>query len=111
MPERLVVIGGDAAGMTAASLARRRRPESELEVVAFERGGFTSYSACGLPYYVAGEIDDIDTLIARSPDEHRANGIDIRLRQEVVGIDLEKRDDCGRRSGARRRSTTSRSIN
>ena len=91
MPERLVVIGGDAAGMTAASLARRRRSEKELEVVAFERSGFTSYSACGLPYYVAGEIDDIDQLIARSPEEHRANGIDVRLRQEVVGIDLEKR--------------------
>ena len=91
MPDRFAVIGGDAAGMTAASLARRRRPESELDVVAFERGGFTSYSACGLPYYVAGEIDDVEQLIARSPEEHRANGIDIRLRQEVVGIDLDRR--------------------
>jgi NADPH-dependent 2,4-dienoyl-CoA reductase/sulfur reductase-like enzyme len=91
MPERLVVIGGDAAGMSAASLARRRRSERELEVIAFERSGFTSYSACGLPYYVAGEIDDIDQLIARSPEEHRANGIDVRLRHEVVDIDLEQR--------------------
>ena len=77
--------------MTAASLARRRRPESELDVVAFERSGFTSYSACGLPYYVAGEIDDVEQLIARSPEEHRANGIDVRLRQEVVRIDLDLR--------------------
>ena len=77
MPERLVVIGGDAAGMSAASLARRRRSEAELEVIAFERSGFTSYSACGLPYYVAGEIDDVDQLIARSPEAHRANGIDL----------------------------------
>ncbi len=91
MPERLVVIGGDAAGMSAASLARRRRSERELEVIAFERSGFTSYSACGLPYYVAGEIDDVDQLIARSPEAHRANGIDVRLRQEVVDIDLERR--------------------
>src|SRR6476620_11163432 len=91
MPERLVVIGGDAAGMSAASLARRRRSERELEVIAFERSGFTSYSACGLPYYVAGEIDDVDQLIARSPEAHRANGIDVRLRQEVVDVDLERR--------------------
>ena len=41
--ERLVVIGGDAAGMSAASQARRRRPE--LEIVAFERSPHTSYSA------------------------------------------------------------------
>lgn len=43
MPERLAVIGGDAGGMAAASVARRRNPE--LEVVAFERGAYTSYSA------------------------------------------------------------------
>ena len=79
MPDRLVVVGGDAAGMTAASSGPPAQPESELEVVAFERGGFTSYSACGLPYYVAGEIDDIETSIARSPEEHRANGIDVRI--------------------------------
>jgi NADPH-dependent 2,4-dienoyl-CoA reductase/sulfur reductase-like enzyme len=91
MPERLVVVGGDAAGMSAASLARRRRPADELDVVAFERGGFTSYSACGLPYFVADEIGEIDVLVARTPEEHRANGIDVRLRHEVVGIDLDQR--------------------
>ncbi|RRR75240.1 flavoprotein oxidoreductase, partial [Streptomyces sp. RP5T] len=48
--ERLVVIGGDAAGMSAASQARRMRDADELEIVAFERGHFTSYSACGIPY-------------------------------------------------------------
>jgi len=91
MPERFVVVGGDAGGMSAAALARRRRAAEELEVVAFERGGFTSYSACGLPYYVAGEIGDIDVLIARTPEEHRAAVIDVRLGHEVVGIDLERR--------------------
>ena len=47
--ERLVVIGGDAAGMSAASQARRLKGPGELEIVAFERGHFTSYSACA-PY-------------------------------------------------------------
>jgi NADPH-dependent 2,4-dienoyl-CoA reductase/sulfur reductase-like enzyme len=91
MPERLVVIGGDAGGMSAASQARRRRPRSELEVIAFERGGYTSYSACGLPYYVAGEIGDVEKLVARSPEEHRAQGIDVRLNHEVLAIDLDAR--------------------
>jgi NADPH-dependent 2,4-dienoyl-CoA reductase/sulfur reductase-like enzyme len=92
MPDRLLVVGGDAAGMTAASLARRRRPRSELDVVAFERGGFTSYSACGLPYFVSGDIEDVEQLIARTPEEHRANGIEVHLRHEVVGIDLDHRE-------------------
>jgi NADPH-dependent 2,4-dienoyl-CoA reductase/sulfur reductase-like enzyme len=88
---KFVVVGGDAAGMTAAAQARRRRSESELEIVAFERGAYTSYSACGLPYLVGGDVDDIDQLIARTPEDHRENGIDIRMRHEVVSIDLDAR--------------------
>ncbi|MDO0925186.1 FAD-dependent oxidoreductase [Streptomyces sp. TG1A-8] len=86
--ERLVVIGGDAAGMSAASRARRTRKPDELEIVAFERGGFTSYSACGIPYWVGGAVAERDRLIARTPEEHRARGIDLRLRTEVTGIDV-----------------------
>ena len=55
--ERLVVIGGDAAGMAAASQARRRRGVDDLEIVAFERGHFTSYSACGIPYWIGGLVE------------------------------------------------------
>jgi NADPH-dependent 2,4-dienoyl-CoA reductase/sulfur reductase-like enzyme len=97
---RLVVVGGDAGGMTAAAQARRRAPE--LEIVAFERGAYTSYSACGIPFLVGGVVDDVDALIARSPEEHRANGIDVRLETEVVAIDLDARTVTarGRASGA-----------
>nr|WP_200307719.1 FAD-dependent oxidoreductase [Streptomyces adelaidensis] len=87
--ERLVVIGGDAAGMSAASQARRLRGPGELEIVAFERGHFTSFSACGIPYWVGGDVPERDRLIARSPEEHRARGIDLRMRTEVVEIDVE----------------------
>ncbi|MEV8593213.1 FAD-dependent oxidoreductase [Streptomyces sp. NPDC052012] len=88
--ERLVVIGGDAAGMSAASQARRLKGPDELEIVAFERGHFTSYSACGIPYWVGGDVPERDQLIARTPDEHRARDIDLRLRTEVVEIDTER---------------------
>jgi NADPH-dependent 2,4-dienoyl-CoA reductase/sulfur reductase-like enzyme len=90
MSERLLIIGGDAGGMSAASVARRRKDASDLEIVAFERGGYTSYSACGLPYFVAGDIDDVDRLVARTPEQHRAAGVDVRLHHEVVGIDTER---------------------
>jgi NADPH-dependent 2,4-dienoyl-CoA reductase/sulfur reductase-like enzyme len=87
MTERLVVIGGDAAGMSAASQARRRRDADDLEIVAFERGRHTSYSACGIPYWIAGDVDGPDELVARTADEHRARGIDLRLGVEVTEID------------------------
>ncbi|MER7573522.1 FAD-dependent oxidoreductase [Streptomyces sp. NPDC126514] len=85
--QRLVVIGGDAAGMSAASQARRMKGAADLEIVAFERGDFSSYSACGIPYWVGGDVAGRDELIARTPEEHRARDIDLRMRTEVVEID------------------------
>ncbi|MFJ9175602.1 FAD-dependent oxidoreductase [Streptomyces sp. NPDC102360] len=89
--ERLVVIGGDATGMSAASQARRLKGPAELEIVAFERGHFTSYSACGIPYWVGGQVAARDELIARSPEEHRKRHIDLRTRTEVMEIDVPGR--------------------
>jgi NADPH-dependent 2,4-dienoyl-CoA reductase/sulfur reductase-like enzyme len=83
-----VVIGGDAAGGSAASQARKRQPD--LDVVMFERGRATSYSACGIPYWISGAVDEEASLVARTPDQHRAAGIDVRMRTEVVGIDLPR---------------------
>jgi NADPH-dependent 2,4-dienoyl-CoA reductase/sulfur reductase-like enzyme len=95
--ERLVVIGGDAAGMAAASQARRRRDRDDLAVVAFERGHFTSYSACGIPYWISGVVPDRDQLVARDPDTFRESfHIDVRLRHEVTGIDLDRREVVAR---------------
>ncbi|MFK4120379.1 FAD-dependent oxidoreductase [Streptomyces longwoodensis] len=86
--ERLVVVGGDAAGMSAASQARRLKDPDALEIVAFERGHFTSFSACGIPYWVGGDVAERDQLIARTPEEHRERGIDLRLRTEVTELDV-----------------------
>jgi NADPH-dependent 2,4-dienoyl-CoA reductase/sulfur reductase-like enzyme len=87
MVERLVVIGGDAAGMSAAAQARRLQPY--LEIVALERGTWTSYSACGIPYLVGGEVGELQDLVARTPEQHRDQRIDVRLQHEVLGIDRE----------------------
>lgn len=97
---RMVVVGGDAAGMSAASQARRLRTPEELEIVAFERGGFTSYSACGIPYWIGGEVADRDALIARTPEEHRRRGIDLRLHTEVTDIDVAGQRVRTRETGA-----------
>ncbi|MEU8304745.1 FAD-dependent oxidoreductase [Actinomadura sp. NPDC048955] len=85
--ERLLVIGGDAAGMSAASQARRLRGPDELEIVAVERGHHASYSACGIPYFVGGVVEELDALVARTPAEFRERGIELRLRTEAVEID------------------------
>jgi NADPH-dependent 2,4-dienoyl-CoA reductase/sulfur reductase-like enzyme len=86
-----VVIGGDAAGMSAASQARRRSGSDDLEIVAFERGDHTSYSACGIPYLIGGAVPDVADLIVRSPQVFRERqSIDVWIRHEVIEIDLGK---------------------
>jgi NADPH-dependent 2,4-dienoyl-CoA reductase/sulfur reductase-like enzyme len=85
------VIGGDAAGMSAASQARRRRGPDELEIIAFERGNYTSYSACGIPYLVGGLVPDAASLVVRTPDVFRdQQSIDVRMRHDVTEIDLAR---------------------
>lgn len=82
---RIVIVGGVAAGMSAASRAMRQNPEAD--VVVFERGEYISYGACGLPYVLGGDVDSFGDLIARTPDQMRARGIGVRLRHEVTGVD------------------------
>ncbi|HEY6707355.1 MAG TPA: FAD-dependent oxidoreductase, partial [Actinomycetota bacterium] len=80
---RMVVVGGDAAGMSAATQARRRRKPAELEIVAFERGRHVSYSACGLPYYAGDVVKDWRDLVARTPEEFAEQDIQVRTGHEV----------------------------
>ncbi|MGH9163898.1 MAG: NAD(P)/FAD-dependent oxidoreductase [Acidimicrobiales bacterium] len=90
MGTRLVVVGGDAAGMSAASQARRLRPD--LEIVALEKGRWTSYSACGIPFLVGGEVGSLDDLVVRGPREFRERyRIDARTGHEVTAVDLDRR--------------------
>jgi NADPH-dependent 2,4-dienoyl-CoA reductase/sulfur reductase-like enzyme len=89
MGERLVVIGGCAAGMSAASKARRLNPD--LEIVVYEKTGFVSYGSCGLPYYVSGLIEDHNTLVVRTPAQFAKQNIKVHLHHEVTELDTEDR--------------------
>ncbi len=86
--DRLVVIGGDAAGMSAAAQARRLRPAGDLDIVVLEQGPDTSFSACGIPYWIGGQVAGRDALIARTPAQFEADGITVRTHVRAEGIDL-----------------------
>jgi len=85
MSDPFVVVGGDAAGLSAASKCRREDPDRE--VVVFERGAWVSYAHCGTPYYVGGKIDRIGDLLSLSPADVADRGIDLRRHHEVVEVD------------------------
>ena len=70
---RVLVIGGNPAGMSAASRIKRKSPDTEVWVL--EKTEEVSYGACGLPYYVAGINDDIDLIRIRKKAEFEASGI------------------------------------
>ena len=77
--------------MSAASQARRRRRPDELEIVAFDRGNFSSYSACGIPYYVSGLVDDVESLVVRTPEAFREkHSIQVHVGHEVIEVDLDR---------------------
>ncbi|PSQ39713.1 pyridine nucleotide-disulfide oxidoreductase, partial [Halobacteriales archaeon QS_9_68_42] len=85
-----IIVGGDAAGMSAASKAKRENPN--LEVVVFEKGQWVSYGACGLPYYIKGEIQSLESLVSVTPEEFREErDIDLRTSHKAVGIDGDAR--------------------
>ncbi len=87
---RLVVVGGVAAGMSAAMRARRLDPS--LDIVVLEKGSVVSYGACGLPYYLDGRVRDWSELVARSADEFRTgHRIDVRTGAEAVAIEHGRR--------------------
>jgi NADPH-dependent 2,4-dienoyl-CoA reductase/sulfur reductase-like enzyme len=89
MSQRLVVVGGGAAGMSAASAARRIDPG--LEIVVLEAGGYSSYGLCGLPYFLSGTVARADSLVSYPPtffQERRR--IDLRLQTTATRLDPDR---------------------
>ena len=88
--KRLVVIGGTAAGLSAASKAKRL--DGSFEVTVFERGGYVSYGSCGLPYFVGGMIREADDLVSLTAEELRSKrGFRVHTHTEVVRIDRARK--------------------
>jgi len=87
---KVVIIGGDAAGMSAASQVKRQRPG--YEVIVFERGAYISYAACGIPYFIGGAVRRLEELVEVTPEEAREKrGIDLRLDHNAVAVDPKGR--------------------
>lgn len=83
---RIVIIGAVAAGTSAAAKARRNREDAEITV--YEKDSYISYSGCGMPYYLGGEVENADALSPRDPDYFKSKyNVDIRIRHEVSAID------------------------
>lgn len=84
---KVLIIGGNAAGMSAASAVRRLSKESEI--VVLEKDAYISYASCSLPYYISDDVKSVEKLFALTADEaRRERGIDVRLFKEATEIDI-----------------------
>lgn len=86
---KIVIIGGVAAGMSAAAKAKRIMPGAE--VVVYEKTDVVSFGACGLPYFVGDFFQDPNEMVARTAEKFRETGIDVRDKHEVVSIQPESK--------------------
>lgn len=88
MTEKILIVGGVAGGMSAAT--RLRRLNENAEIIVFEKGPYVSFANCGLPYYVGGEIAERERLIVQSAKalKNRFN-LEVRENSEVIAIDSE----------------------
>ena len=88
MPEKVIIIGGGAAGPKTA--AKLRRENKEIEIDLYTQEDIISYSACGLPYYIENLIQSSDTLIIRTPEDFQKQNINIYLKQRCLSINTDE---------------------
>ena len=87
---KIVIIGGVAGGMSAAT--RLRRLNEKAEIIVLEKSGYVSYANCGLPYYVGGVIENENSLLLQTPESlHQRFNLDVRIKSEALSIDKENR--------------------
>jgi len=83
--KKIVIVGGVAGGMSAAT--RLRRLDATAEIIVLEKSGYVSYANCGLPYYVGGVIENEDALLLQTPDSlHKRFRLDVRIASEALSI-------------------------
>ncbi|MGM8137825.1 FAD-dependent oxidoreductase [Enterococcus italicus] len=106
---KIVIIGGVAGGMSAAT--RLRRLMEDAEIIIFEKGPFVSFANCGLPYYVSGEIANRDSLLVQTPESLKARfQLDVRPLHEVVAIEPDKKTVTVKHNGVETSETYDRLI-
>ena len=86
---RVIIVGGIAAGTSAA--AKLRRLHKDAEIVIYEKGDIVSFGACGLPYFVGDFFEDTERMIARTPEAFIKSGVDVKTLHEVTNVDFENK--------------------
>jgi len=86
---KIIIIGGIAAGMSAASKAKRVDPS--LEVVVYEKSRYISFGACGLPYFMGGFFASPEAMLAKTAEEMAKQGVKVKTRHEVTSVDVNSK--------------------
>ncbi len=95
---KIIIVGGVAGGMSAAT--RLRRLKEDAEIIIFEKGPFVSFANCGLPYYVSGEIAEREDLLVQTPESLKARfHLDVRPFHEVTAISPDQHTVTVRHDG------------
>lgn len=88
---KIVIVGGVAGGMSAAT--RLRRLMEDAEIIVFDKGPYVSFANCGLPFHVSGEISERSSLLVQTPERLKERfELDVRPETEVLSIDVEKKE-------------------
>ena len=88
--KKILIIGGVAGGMSAATRLRRLDPEASI--IVLERSGHVSYANCGLPYFVGGVIEDHNALLLQTPESlHASFRLDVRVNHDVLSVNAEEK--------------------
>lgn len=92
---KVIIVGGVAAGMSAAAKLKRNMGD-QVDVIVLEKGREVSYSACGIPLFVGGVVEEASSLVERTADRFRKDGIDVRLGHEATKVDIAGKKVLGR---------------
>ena len=86
---KVIIVGGVAAGMSAA--AKLKRANKEAQITVYEKSGHVSFGACGLPYFVGNFFEDSQKMIARTVEQFNASGITVNIEHEVLNVDTDNK--------------------
>lgn len=100
---KVIVIGGTAAGTSAAAKAKRLMPDDDIKII--EKGNILSFGACGLPYFIGDFFSDPNEMIARTKEAFEKSGVKIDINHEVIGLDVSKKEITIKADGKEKKET------